>query len=243
MKNIHRFCKMGLLMALLVGALFALSSCSSSDSAAKTSNVMPIVLDQKEYVLSQNIFYNDAGAAYVGKSVTKKGIFATLVDVYNGKTRYYVWGYNDNTKCCDWQWELVPTDTENLPTNGSLIEAKGTFRDSTNALDGYWISGAKIDVITEYTGPSAEVDMSLMSDTLERVQLANVMRSPERFEGKTFSAVGRITATGEIEDPYYDNSWSVPYSSSETAPAVGKEVTLRGVISEGVLSDCTFTVQ
>lgn len=65
-------------------------------------------------------------------------------------TRYYVWGYNDNTKCCDWQWEIVPESTDNLPPVGSTVNASGIFAQNDNALDGYWIENVKIEVLSEY---------------------------------------------------------------------------------------------
>ena len=176
-----------------------------------------------------------------GKRVEKTGVFTALQDAYYNRTRYYVWGYNDNTRCCDWQWEILPLSTDNLPANGSLVKVQGTFADSEDALDGYWIRSAEIETLTAYTGPTAEVDMAMMSDTLERVQLASVVSYPDQFEGKSYSAYGRIAALNFLEDPYYDNSWQVPYVSEETAPAVGSESLLRGVISAGTLGSATFS--
>ncbi len=229
-----------LLLGLLAALLAAASGCSSSGTAS-TSDQMAYVLNTNEYVLYQNIFYNGYGAQYNGKRVEKTGVFTALQDAYYNRTRYYVWGYNDNTRCCDWQWEILPLSTDNLPANGSLVKVQGTFADSEDALDGYWIRSAEIETLTAYTGPTAEVDMAMMSDTLERVQLASVVSYPDQFEGKSYSAYGRIAALNFLEDPYYDNSWQVPYVSEETAPAVGSESLLRGVISAGTLGSATFS--
>ena len=108
----------------------------------------PTVLTPPEYVLYTNIFYNNTGDDYVGQTFTKTGTLARIEDAFNGRTRWYVWGYNDQTKCCDWQWEIVPKDEAALPEIGSLVEATGTFTASESALDGYWITDAEVSVQT-----------------------------------------------------------------------------------------------
>lgn len=230
--------KRGTLAVLLLAAAVLLSACGSKPAPAAADQV-PVVISNAEYLLYQNIFYNDYGARYEGTEVTKQGVFAAVQDGYSNVTRYYVWGYLDNTKCCDWQWEIKVKDAKDLPVSGSLVNVKGTFAASGDALDGYWITDPAIETVTAYTGPLAEVDMSTMSDTLERVQVINIMNRKEMFEGKTFSAYGRIASMNVLQDPYYDGSWQIPFMTNAQQPAIGTTVELRGVIKNGMLTDCT----
>ena len=231
-KNVTAFCLTVILAA-------GLSACG--ESKKETSSSLPYVLNPTEYVLYQNIFYNETGDDYVGNTVTKTGTFAVLQDSYSQITRYYVWGYNDQTKCCDWQWEFVPSDPEKLPKSGSLIEMKGTFAASDSALDGYWYENASVKVKTEYEGPECDIDMTSMSDTLERVQLANVYNFASEYEGKTVYAYGRISTPSSIEDPYYDGSWQQDFSSEDTIPAIGTMVVASGVFHNGVIGECSIS--
>lgn len=202
---------------------------------------MPTVLNTTEYTLYQNIFYNDQKASFDGKETEKEGTFTTLTDAYNNVTRYYVWGYNDNTKCCDWQWELKIDDTAKLPTNGSLIKVKGTYAVDEAALDGLWITSPVITVEKEFSGHDGDIDMLSMSNTLERVQLTNVVQKKESFEGKTICGYGRMKSDASIEDPYYDNSWSVDVITSDKIPAFGTLIQFTGTVKDGVIADCTLS--
>lgn len=202
---------------------------------------IPSVLNTTEYALYQNIFYNDTAEDYVGEQQTKIGTFAKLFDSYNDCIRYYVWGYNDQTKCCDWQWEFVPTDEKSLPTSGSLVEVKGTFAGSEEALDGYWLENAEVKVRTAFDAPERDLLMTTMDDTLERVQIYNIMAYPENYEGKSIQAYGRIASPTSFTDPYYDGSWSCDFASNDNIPAIGTIVILDGVCRNGTIADCTIT--
>lgn len=233
-----------LLCIIFLLSLCACHSSQSGNSETKTDNtessssaVMQTVLNPSEYVLYLNIFNNGQGKDYEGKQVTKTGTFATIIDKYNNRTRYYVWGYNDNTKCCDWQWELNITDTSNLPSNGSLVEATGNFAASDESLDGYWIENPTIKVNAAYTGPACEVDMTTMSATLERVQLINIQQHPDDFEGKTIYSYGRVYDLTSIQHPYYDNVWVQSFETTDTIPAIGTCVIVNGTFSDGVLKN------
>ena len=232
-----------LALALLTALLFAMTACSSNTSATqtdtgkKTTATVPVILNQTEYTLYQNIFYNGYADSSTGP-VTKKGIYAVIQDAYNNVTRHYVWGYLDNTLCCDWQWEFVPVEGTQLPTPGSEIQVTGNFEKDDNALDKYWIQNAIVTTETEYTGETAEVSMLTMSDTLERVQMLNVMNRKEGFEGKSFTAYGRIAATDTLEDPYYNGSWTISFQTDKEVPATGTIVRLRGTIRDGQLAEC-----
>ena len=235
---------MAMLLAL---TLLLLTGCSGSDSgsdqkALSATDQVPEVLSQTEYLLYQNIFYNDYGSEYDGKEAHKRGVFAIVQDAYNNRTRYYVWGYLDNTRCCDWQWEIVPKDETKLPPPGSLITVKGVFRADEAALDKYWITDAAVETEAEYTGSQEEINMFVMSCTLERVQMFNILYMPEAFEDKTFIAYGRIAGADLLEDPYYDGSWQIPFFADAASPAIGTLVSVRGRLNEAALKECTLVV-
>lgn len=233
-----------LLLLLLTITLLLLTACGGGTKTAETKNVVakrttatvPVILNQTEYLLYQNVFYNDYADSNTG-AVTKRGVYAVIQDAYNNVTRHYVWGYLDNTLCCDWQWEFVPAEGVQLPSPGSEIRVEGNFVKDASALDGYWIQGAKVTVETEYTGKTAEINMLTMSDTLERVQMMNIKYRKESFEGKTFMAYGRIAAENILEDPYYNGSWSITIHPVSETPAIGTLVRLEGTISNGELGE------
>ncbi|MBR5109194.1 MAG: hypothetical protein IK099_03280 [Clostridia bacterium] len=238
------------LVATLIAVVLLCSACSggggaSGSAGVKTTAEVPVILNQAEYVLYQNIFYNDYGPQYDNTPVTKNGVFAVIQDGYSQKTRYYVWGYLDNTQCCDWQWEIVPKDTKNLPAPGSLVTVTGTFaKNEAEALDGYWIKDAEITTVTAYAGQTADLNMLAMSDTLERVQMYNIMYRAEYFDGKTYLAYGRIASGSMLQDPYYDGSWQIPFTSAESTAslAIGTSVRLSGKVISGTLAESTVTV-
>ena len=83
--------------------------------------------DPMEYTIYMNVFQDISSKQFDGIEMDKKGTFAILQDDWSGKTRYYVWGYNDTTRCCDYQWEFVPADVSALPEPGSYIRVQGTL--------------------------------------------------------------------------------------------------------------------
>ena len=233
-----------LLAALLLAAVLLCTACGGNDGSSEndshTVSEVPVVLNQAEYLLYQNIFYNQTGDQYVGQDFTKQGVFGVIYDAFSEMTRYYVWGYLDNTRCCDWQWEIKIDDPKNLPASGSLVSVKGTFGASEDALDGYWLTSPEITALSRYTGGGQELDMYTLSDTLERVQVLNIYYFPDVFEGKTFSAYGRVFSTSALQDPYYDGSWQIPFTAKETVPAIGTTVLLTGTVTNGALSADTL---
>ncbi len=240
-----------LLAALLLAAVILCAGCGSGEKASAdsggqngvpTSAEVPVVLNQAEYLLYQNIFYNQTGDQYAGQEFTKQGVFGVIYDAFSEMTRYYVWGYLDKTRCCDWQWEIKIDDPKNLPASGSLVSVKGTFGASEDALDGYWLTNPEITVQSRYTGGGQELDMYTLSDTLERVQVLNIYYFPEVFEGKTFSAYARVCSPTLLQDPYYDGSWQTSFTAKETVPAIGTTVLLTGTVAGGALSSSTLTV-
>lgn len=227
-----------LALAVMLGLMLMLCTACGGDGAkqgAATTDQVPAILNQAEYLLYQNIFANGYGSQYVNKETTKQGVFAKIQDAYSNMERYYVWGYLDNTRCCDWQWEFRPTDTKSLPAPGSIVVVSGTFAYDDEALDNYWIINAQVETVSSYTGAACELNMYTMSDTLERVQMLNIVGHPDVFEGKQFSAYGRVASQTMLEDPYYDGSWQVPFTSDATLPAFGTTVLLQGTVRGGVL--------
>lgn len=212
-------------------------------SSGKTSGKsFDTILDTNEYAMYYNIFYNKLGDDYADKPVFKKGTFATLYDEFSHITRYYVWGYNDQTKCCDWQWELKVDDTSNLPSNGSLVEVSGTLTKSDDSLDGYWITEPKISVKKPYKGPAVDIDMSTMSATLERVE-AYYVSSPENpLEGKTVCMYGRVKTISSVQHPYYNEAFEIGVETKDEMPAIGTMVLVTGTIKDGKIVDATVSV-
>lgn len=240
-------------LLLCLAVIFTLVGCSKAvdtnnetkpSEAEKTAVSQPVetILEPSEYVLYQNIFYNNQGADYENKQVTKKGIFTILYDEYNSTTRYYVWGYNDNTKCCDWQWEIVPSDINNLPNAGSTVNVTGMFQADENALDGYWIENAQIEVETQFSSSDVDVDTTTMGGTLERVQVANMQGHADKFEGKTVTVYGRIDSPSSVQHPYYNNCFSQAFTSADKVQAIGTKVIVSGKFSNGVISDASVSV-
>ena len=229
------------LFALLLSVLLLLSlfGCSGSgetgnpegtpsEGSAEVADTLPTVLNQSEYVLYQNVFFSDAADDYLNKTATKEGTFTWLYDAFNQRTRYYVWGYMDATKCCDWQWEFVPKDPDKLPANGSLVKMTGTMVRDEAALDNIWFIDAELELKTAYESTPCDVDMTTMDATLERVQLLNMQYKPDAFKGQTLRIYGRIASLDSIQHPYYDGAWNQKFVTEAEVPAMGTMVILTG---------------
>lgn len=201
---------------------------ADADPAPAFADTMPTVLNQMEYILYENIFFNEMADDYVGKTDTKEGTLARVYDAYNDRTRYYVWGYMDATKCCDWQWEFVPADPDSLPANGSLVKMTGTLTRDEAALDKLWFTDTTVELETAFTPEACDVDMTVMSATLERVQLLNMQIKPELFAGKSLRLYGRVMNPTTIQHPYYDNAWTQSFATTKEVPATGTMVILTG---------------
>ena len=221
-----------LALLLILLSLLNLAACGESTPAdtevPEAGSEMPTVLNQDEYVLYQNIFFKDRADEYLGKSRSVEGTLARLYDAFSQKTRYYVWGYMDATKCCDWQWEFVPQDPDSLPANGSLVKMTGVVTRDDAALDKIWFTDARVELQQVYEPEPCDVDMTVMSATLERVQLLNMQYKPEAFAGKSLRIYGRVYGLDAIQHPYYDNAWTQKLEAKEELPAIGTMVIVAG---------------
>lgn len=202
---------------------------------AETVTELPYLLDNNEYALYMNVFYNGMAGDYLGETQVKYGTFATIHDSFNDCTRYYVWGYLDETRCCDWQWEFVPKAPETLPEVGSLIAVTGEFSASEDALDGYWLTDAEVGVNKNYKGPQTDYRLTTMSCTLERVQMFNIQYYQNKYEGKSICFYGRVLDAATIQDPYYDNSWQRAVKYEGEMPPIGTMVVVTGSFQNGEL--------
>ena len=223
-----------LALLLILLSLLNLAACGESTPAdAEAGSGMPTVLNQDEYVLYQNIFFNDQADDYLGKSRSVEGTLARVQDAFSQKTRYYVWGYMDSTKCCDWQWEFVPADPDSLPASGSLVKLTGTLTRDEAALDKIWFTDAKLELKKAWEPQPCDVDLTVMDATLERVQLLNMQYKPDYFQGKSLRIYGRVYSLDEIQHPYYDNAWTQKLSGkTDELPAIGTMVIVSGVWSD-----------
>lgn len=198
--------------------------------------------DQMEYSAYVDLFYNDNGASYEGKTFSKDGTFAVLKDAYSNVTRYYVWGYADNTKCCDYQWEFVMPDGMEIPEPGSYVKVKGTMEKNEAALDGYWLKDVTLEVTEEFENAGFGMDMTTMSPTLVRVQVINILQFPDNFKDTTVRVFGRALSVNSIQHPYYNESWSMHFTETDTVPAIGKYILLEGTYNDKQITTNKLTV-
>ena len=206
-----------------------------------TTETLPQIFDGEQYQIYQNLFFNDQKASFLGQQMTATGVFVSIRASFNSVTRYYCWGYYDQTKCCDWQWELKLDSTENLPANGSKVTFTGTFTADEAALDGVWMTDVSLSVDAAYTGETCDFDLCLMNSTLERVQLLNMQYFPDEYAGKTVRLYGRVYDPGTLQHPYYDGAWTQSFTASGDVPAVGTEVIVRGTFTADTITDASVT--
>ena len=189
-------------------------------------------LDQMEYAAYVDIFYNKNGAQYENQKYTKEGVFATLEDAFSGVTRYYVWGYADKTKCCDYQWEFVMPEGAEIPESGSWVTMTGTLTASENALDGYWFTDAELKVEEPFAHAGYDFDMTTISPTLTRVQVINMTQFKDQFDGKTVRVYGRALSLNSVQHPYYDGAWSLDFNyDGDPNFAIGDDILLEGTFT------------
>ena len=230
--------KIGWIVLLCCSIL--LCACSigmaSKKKTVPESSRMAEITDQREYVIYQDIFYNQKAAEFVGKDMEIEGIFTTLQDNYHQINRYYVWGYADSVKSSDWQWEIDPSHLSEMPNNGSRVKVSGVFRhDYENALDEYWIENAVIELVQRYTPAyDCNLDLTTMSSTLASVQLLHLKADAARYKGQSIRVFGRIFNETTIQHPYNDQTWFMQIETSLAMPEAGTLVTVQG---EFILDD------
>lgn len=228
------------LFALLICFMMIFCACSSQKQSdqetgpAPESTRMAEILDQKEYNLYFDIFYQQKGQAYEGEWFSKNGIFTTLKDSYNNVDRYYVWGYADSAKNNDWQWEIDPDGLEALPHNGSRVQVSGVFeQNQTKALDGYWLTDAALALVQGYNPTySVDLDLTTMSTSLARVQILHMQNAAEKFDGVTLRLFGRLLGADFIQHPYQDDVWTLPIAYEGAAPQSGELATVQGRLQQ-----------
>lgn len=189
--------------------------------------------DNMEYSLYRNVFQDTSTKEYDGKKFTKEGTFAILQDEWSGKLRYYVWGFADQTRCCDYQWEFIPADVNALPPVGSYVRVKGkmayTEDQKSGALDHYWLADTEMEVLEEYTPSKYDYDLTTMSATLARVQLFSMQNYSDKFADKTVLIYGRAYSPNTLQHPYYDECWYLDFKTAENkTPATGQYLLLGG---------------
>lgn len=244
---------LSLILILTLAASF--SACAKDSTADTTTSPADALLsdgevntgmkekfDQMEYASYVDLFYNSNGSAYEGKSFTKDGTFAILEDAYNNVTRYYVWGYADNTKCCDYQWEIVLDEGIEIPEAGSYVKVKGTMEKNAAALDGYWLTGVTLEVKEGFSNAGFDIDMTTMSPTLVRVEIINMLNFPAIFSGKSIRVFGRALTPTSIQHPYYNESWSMDFTAADTVPAIGEYILLEGIYNNSIINTQALTV-
>lgn len=224
--------------------LFCLCACEGGKKSAEaaTTDTLPQIFDGEQYQIYQNLFFNDQKASFIGQKMTATGVFVSIRDSFNSVTRYYCWGYYDQTKCCDWQWELKLDDTSDLPANGSKVTFTGTFAEDEAALDKIWMTDVSLTVEEAYIGETCELDLCLMNSTLERVQLLNMQYFPDDYTGKIVRLYGRVYDPGTLQHPYYDGAWTQSFTASGDVPAIGTEVIVRGTYTGSTVSEASVQV-
>ena len=215
---------------LVVLTVLGLSSCGNGK-----------VIDASQYALYLNVYGTD-GAKYAGLEHEAEGIFAVVYDNYNNRDRYYVWGYSDNTLCCDWQWEFTPKDPASLPEIGSRIKVKGTLSKSSVALDGMWMFEAEVKTVSSFGGADGKYDTTTMSPTLTRVQLQNFFGHPAKHNGDEIVVYGRVASGNMLQHPYYDGDWMIPLEYDGKLPSIGKYVTVKGTFRGDSISEARIVV-
>ena len=248
-------------LLLVLSLVFAFAACSDSDSVKDATNTdaisddtgnvpttkptaqgaalgikldtgMKEKLDQLEYAAYVDIFYNHNTGDYADKTFTKDGVFGSIEDAYAGKTRYYVWGYADTTKCCDYQWEFVMPEGVEIPESGSYVTITGKFTYAEEALDKYWFTDVELTVEENFTDAGYDFDLTTVSPTLARVEIQNMQAFPDQFSGKTVRVFGRALTTNSVQHPYYDNAWAMDFRyDGDTKFAIGDDILVTGAFT------------
>ena len=227
--------------------LFCLSVCGCTREGpvaydgTTSSDVLPIVIDEDEFIMYENVFTQHFEDMYDGERQTREGVLCAVYDHHDDITRYFVWGYSNDRLKKDWYWELKVSDPSKLPPVGSQIRVTGTIRPHDEAMYGRWMEKPSWTVLVLYMGEQYDVNMAAMGVSLEMTQLAQMHHEPGEFEGKRVSMYGRITADGQLRHPHSTDGWTQKIDADVTNFAVDTMVLVSGVYRNGVISEAVVT--
>ena len=208
------------------------------------------VTDADESAEYQKVIVGGDSEGVKDTTVSKTGMFCILQDRFYDAERYYVWGYGDDARSTDWQWEFVPADASALPAQGSVITVTGTLKETDKALDRLRIEDAAVSVDSEYSADSAyDVDCRFMGSTLERVQVQNVSLNPADFGGKTFAVYGRSGGAASVRN-LYDGAegaiieWALEYGTAYENPEQDTPIIVTGTLDgeDAVMHDAEVSI-
>ena len=236
--------------------IISLAACGNNNTATTSEDLDGItqtvkltnVLSSIEYSMWTKVMV-DGDTSLDNTTTSKDGVFVILYDPLANRQRYYIQGYLDKTKCCDWEWEIDPEQLTEIPKVGSRVHLTGTLVKNESALDGYWLTNIKdFKVVSEWKGldQSVDYDLRVLNGTLAYVQLSMIFSDPEQFQGKSIIVYGRVyslTSSNEsaaIQHPYYNDYWILDINSEQTLPAIGTNVIIKGTVGHMVINDATY---
>lgn len=201
------------------------------------------VISSAEYDGYYDLFFEKNTEKYVDTAVTKEGRITTIHDSFSGKQRYYIYGYGDDAMTQDWQWELDVADPASLPAAGSYVKVSGTLSQSSDALDGYWITDPVIEVTESYEASAFDIDTFTMGNTLIRVQLTSVVNYASEYSSKTIRILGKIGEHGIITNNSDTKVWSLVLDYDGELPQEGTVVLVEGVFEGSSAHNCKILAQ
>lgn len=211
---------------------------SKAEAPSAPKGLVPVTFDEEIGEAYKNVVIGGNYEGHEDEKITCKGTFTTIEYSFDNTTRYYVWGYSDNSLTDCWQWELKVTDPSSLPKNGTLVNLTGTIEKSDSALDKIWLKDYSITEEQKYSGEACNIDMATMSPTLIRVQVSSIFSDKSAFEGKSVSIAGRIISKNLIGHPTDDNGWQMHFHTDGKVPKAGtKDVIVVGVLHEGTIDE------
>lgn len=207
--------------------------------------VLPLVISEDNWTKYRTAYADNKVDDMMYQTIEGEGIFCTVKNNKTDKNSYYIWGYADETRINDWQWQL---DLDNyqgdLPTNGSLCSFSGTFVKSASADDYYWLANLSLKTITPVQLNSQyDYDLRVMSPTLAYYQLCNVLGYPDKTVGQSICLYGRVESLNmdgihtSLQHPTLNNFWSVQFDTQENVPIIDTTI----VVSGNVTSSATIT--
>lgn len=204
---------------------------------------IPLVVSEEDWQVYSNV-YRSGDISKLNYEIKEgTGIFTTIKNNKTGKNSYYVWGYSDEDRTHDWQWEL---DLENyngqIPSNGSLIHYSGTFVSSELANDYYWLTNVYLDVKRELVLKTKyDYDTRTMSPTLSYFQLCHVLGYIGQTEGQPICIYGRVSSLNmdgihtSVQHPYIDDFWNITIDTQINVPKIGSTIVIKGTVGADMM--------